>query len=77
MCQSCLRRADRLRELAARFEGLATADPGPLSAARLILTASELTMFADQLALSCGLDDIGWAEDDDPDAPDLFAAAEA
>lgn len=74
MCESCQARAVKLRDLAHQFEALAR-DGEPLFATRLRQAATDLAAVAASLELSCGAEDLVWADDetDAGAAPDLFA----
>ena len=75
MCDSCLKRAERLRELAERFRQQADDCLEPLFQARLRRTAVELWDAADALADVCGADDVVWVDDEDGMATPAAAPA--
>ena len=76
MCDACLKRAEKLRELVTRFETLAAQTPAPVDAARLSRTATDLAILAAQLTRTCGADDVVWADDTEMEQ-DLLATAKA
>jgi hypothetical protein len=71
MCDSCLTRAEKLRDIVVRFEALAAEGGEPLFSERLTRTARELSAIASQLSTcSC---DVVWVETADPPEPVMEA----